>query len=245
MKLVGAGELKFVGGVNKMAGRSFKFAERSVGVCTSGAVSFTRLQPMNRRRLTPALALAVALACIAACGGGGKQTSAADNLPPLSPDNIRKDITGKWVEVPSADGKSEPINWIFDWSEKRQIDILDQKIEGDHATFLINMTTHTNPRSRNPRSLTGQLRVHYQLQSGLILREWEIVEVENVSFKYTKETPPPTDEKKKDEGDDDSDDARGEDAKPNTNANTANANTKPNVKVKPDANRNSPAQPMN
>jgi hypothetical protein len=192
---------------------------------------------MNRRRLIAALALA----CVAACGGGGKQSSATDDLPPLTPANIGKDITGKWVSTPSADGKSEPIDWIFDWSEKRQIDILEQKIEGENATFLINMTTHTSPRSRKPRSLTGQLRVHYRLQSGLVLRQWEIVEVENVSFKYTYETPPPTDEKKKDEGDE-SDDERGANAnaKPGTNT-----NAKSNANSKPAANHNSPAPPVN
>jgi hypothetical protein len=184
--------------------------------------------------------------CFAACGGG-KQTSAADDRPPLALDNIRKDINGKWVETPSADGKSEPISWVFDPSEPKQIDILEQKIEGDRATFLVNMQTRTTPRSRNPRSLTGQLRLHYQLQSGLVLRQWEIVEVENVSFKYVKEPlPSPTEQKKKDEGDDGSDETRGADAnanaKPSANTNT---NSKSNANVKPGANRNAPAPTMN
>ena len=59
------------------------------------------------------------------------------------------------------------------------------------------MKTHTVPRARNPRGLSGQLRLHYRLQSGLVLRQWEIVEVENVSFTYTDEPPPsPTNENK-------------------------------------------------
>ena len=71
---------------------------------------------------------------------------------------VAGDINGRWVRaVPSADGKTEPISWVFDPSEPRQIDILEQKIEGDTATFLIQMQTHTGPRARNPRKMSSPL----------------------------------------------------------------------------------------
>jgi hypothetical protein len=153
---------------------------------------------MHRRQFILALAFACALSA-SSCGGG--QSASHEELPPLSLDNVRRDINGQFVRVPAADGKSEPIPWVFDPFEQKEINVVDQKIEGDRATFLIDMKTHTQPRSRKPRSLSGQLRLHYRLQSGLVLRRWEIEEIENVSFTYTDEPPPsPTDETKK-EGD--------------------------------------------
>ncbi len=185
---------------------------------------------MNRRQSAALSLLLLAALCALACGGG--QSASHDDLPPLNPDNIRRDINGRFVRVPSADGKSEPIPWVFDPFEQKDIQIIDQKIEGETATFLINMKTHTMPRSRNPRSLSGQLRLHYRLQSGLVLRQWEIEEVENVSFTYTDEPrPSPTNE-------------TNTNAKPSDNANASNSNAKTdaNANAKPAANRNSPAR---
>jgi hypothetical protein len=199
----------------------------------------------ERQRSASVLLLLVAFLCATACGGG-KQTSAPDERPPLNPENISRDLNGRWVETPAADGKTRPIGWTFIPSEPKEIEIVEQKIEDDRATFLINMKTRTAPNEHHPRHLTGQLRLHYELQSGLVLREWEIAEVENVSFTYVDEPPPsPTAGKKTEEGDE-PEDSRGADAKQNanvTNANakpTANANAKPNVK--PVANRNTPTQ---
>lgn len=186
---------------------------------------------MNRRQTAALFVLLLAAACALACGGS-QQSASQEDLPPLNPDSIRRDINGHFVRVPPADGKTGPISWVFDPFEPKDIQIVDQKIEGDHATFLINMKTHTQPRARNPRSLSGQLRLHYRLQSGLVLRQWEIDEVENVSFTYTDEPPPsPTGE-------------TNSNAKPSNNANAPNSNTKPtaNANAKPFANHNSPAQ---
>jgi hypothetical protein len=174
------------------------------------------------RRTNLWLPLLFATACVAACGGGQPRTNSAasDERPELKAENIREDINGKWVKVPAADGKSKPLDpWVFDPSEPKQIEIVEQKIEGDRATFLVNMQTRTTPRSRNPVSLSGQLRLHYELQSGLVLRSWEIADVENVSFTYVKETPPP-------------------DANSNTNVG-ANSNGKPNANDNAKTNENS------
>ena len=169
------------------------------------------MNTMNRRRTSFALALIFTTACAASCGGS--RQSAQDDRPPLVPEHMRDDINGRWVRVPSADGKTEPISWVFDPTEPRQIDILEQKLEGDQATFLVQMQTHTGPRARNPRSLSGQLRVHYRLESGLVLRQWQIDEVENVSFRYVNEP------------------------KPDANANATNANGNSDAKANANDNR--------
>jgi hypothetical protein len=179
------------------------------------------------RRTILWLTLLSLTACVAACGGGqsGANSAASDQLPDLKVENIKDDINGRWVEVPAADGKSKPLDpWVFEHGEPKEIELVEQKIEGNTATFLINMKTHTGPRSRNPMSLSGQLRLHYRLDSGLVFRSWEIDDIDNISFKYVKETPP---------------DAN---ANGNTNGNVngnSNANVKPKPSESPKANANS------
>ena len=187
---------------------------------------------MSRRRLTLALPL---ILLAAACGGGGaqQQQAAQDQRPEITLETIRRDINGKWVDgrVPAADNKSQPRGWAFDHEEPKQIEIVEQKIEGDRATFLINMQTHTGPRAREPMSLSGQLRLHYELQSGLVFRSWEIVRVENVSFKYVKEAPP---------AGENSNNANGPNANAGGNANSnSNSNARPKAGAPPPANANS------
>ena len=154
---------------------------------------------MKGRRLTIALLLAAATAGLgsAACGGqnsaGGPALSATpEQRPELSAESIRRDINGKWVRLKPADGKSEPRSWVFSPEEPKEIEVVEQKLGEDEASFLINMKTRTVPRARNPISIEGQLRLRYRLESGLVLRQWDIDEVENVSFVYTKLDPPPT-----------------------------------------------------
>ncbi|HVG28244.1 MAG TPA: hypothetical protein VM864_00850 [Pyrinomonadaceae bacterium] len=190
---------------------------------------------MSRRRLTLALPL---ILLASACGGGAQQQqSAQDQRPEITLETIRRDINGRWVDgrVPAADGKSQPRGWAFDHEEPKQIEIVEQKIEGDRATFLINMQTRTAPRSRDPISLSGQLRLHYELQSGLVFRTWEIVRVENVSFKYVKETPPPAEN---------SNDSNANNSNANANSGgdangNSNSNAKPKAGATPRANANS------
>jgi hypothetical protein len=199
---------------------------------------------MNERQRSASVLLLLAALCAFACGGG-KQTSAPDERPPLNPENISRDLNGRWVETPAADGKTRPIGWTFIPSEPKEIEIVEQKIEDERATFLINLKTRTAPNEHHPRHLAGQLRLHYELQSGLVLRQWEIVEVENVSFTYVDEPPPSPTAGKKDDEDDESGDSPATDAKQNANAAnsnakpTANMNAKPNAK--PVANRHTPA----
>ncbi|MCA1616496.1 MAG: hypothetical protein LC800_20860 [Acidobacteria bacterium] len=153
---------------------------------------------MHGRRLTILLALCAAAACATACGGGGQNSGPAlsatpEQRPELTYDIVRKAIVGAWVEdVPAADGKGKPENWGFDYNEPREVEIVDQKVEGDRATVVVNMKTRSHPRARNQKSLEGQLRLHLELRTELIFREWDVTEIENISFKYTTLQPSPS-----------------------------------------------------
>ena len=153
---------------------------------------------MPGRRLTLALLLCAAAACAAGCGGGGQGSSASptfsatpEQRPELTPEAVRKAINGSWIaDVPAADGKDKPENWGFGYNEKKEIEIVEQKVEGDRATVVVNMKTRSNPRERRQLSLEGQLRFHLELEIDFIFREWDVTEVENISFKYTRLQPP-------------------------------------------------------
>ena len=185
---------------------------------------------MSRLRLALVIPLLL-LAC--ACGGGAGQQSAQDQLPEIRLDDMRDDLNGRWVKVPAADGKSRPLDpWVFSHDEPKEIKILEQKIDGEDATFLIDINTRTAPKSRNHYSLSGQLRVHYHLDSGLVLREWRIDNIENISFKYVNEQPTPDANSNANEGN-----ANG---KPKADANAnSNTNAKPKAGATPQANANS------
>lgn len=149
-----------------------------------------------RRRLTIALLVCCAAAFAAACGGGGQNSSPAlsatpEQRPELTPEVVRKAINGSWIEgVPAADGKDKPENWGFGYNEKKEIEIVEHKVDGDRATVVVNMKTRSNPRERRQLSLEGQLRFHLELETEFIFREWDVSEVENISFKYTRLAPP-------------------------------------------------------
>lgn len=149
------------------------------------------------RRLAIALLLSALAAC-AGCGGGnsagGPTLSATpEKRPDLDLETVRKAINGAWVEdVPAADGKGKPEDWRFYHNEPKEIEIIEQKVEGDTATVVVNMKTRSAPRDRVQKSLEGQLRLHMRLETELFFREWDVAEVENISFKYTMLQPPPS-----------------------------------------------------
>jgi hypothetical protein len=162
---------------------------------------------MSRRRHALALILPLLLLATACGGGARQQQSAGDQLPEITLDSLREDLNGEGVKVPAADGKSKPLNpWVFNRDEPKEIKILERKMEGETPIFLIEISTRSAPNSKNHYSLSGQLRLHYRLDSGLVLRNWEIDQIENVSLKYVNEQPTP-------------------DA--NSNANEGNSNGKP------------------
>ena len=152
---------------------------------------------LTGRRLAVACAL-LALAACAACGGqnsaGGPLLSATpEQRPDLDLNTVRKAINGAWVEgVPAADGQGRPENWGFGHDEPKEIQIVEQKVEGDKATVVVDMKTRSTPRARRQMSLEGRLRLHMRLETEVFLREWDVEEVENISFKYTKLDPSPS-----------------------------------------------------
>ena len=147
------------------------------------------------RRAFSLLLLLLLSALAAACEGGQPPE---DRRPEITLENIREDINGKRVRVPAEGGVSEPSScvsepssWRFDRSEPKEIEILEKQLAGDQATFVIDLRTRTSPRAEQQgcttKKLAGRLRLHYELQSGLALRKWEIVRVENISFAYQNE----------------------------------------------------------
>ncbi len=141
---------------------------------------------MSRRAFS--LLLLLLLSALAGACEGGQPPE--DRRPEITLEMIPEDINGKRVEVPAEGGASEPSSWRFEPSEPKEIEILEKQLAGDQATFVIDLRTRTSPRAEQQgitKKLAGRLRLHYELQSGLVMRKWEIVRVENISFAYQKE----------------------------------------------------------
>jgi hypothetical protein len=139
------------------------------------------------RRAFSLLLLLFLSALAGACEGGQPPEN---QRPEITLENIREDINGKQVSVPAEDGASEPSSWRFYPNEPKEIEILEKQFAGDRATFVIDMRTRTSTRSEQQgitKRLAGRLRLHYKLESYFVVRKWEIVRIENISFAYQKE----------------------------------------------------------
>jgi hypothetical protein len=142
--------------------------------------------------------------------GSNQPAGSSDSRPEITEEKILQNINGRMVAgVPEETNKGESINWYFQPNEPKEFTVLDKQIAGDKATVVIDMKTHTAEGSRNPRQLSGRIRLLYELQTDLVFRRWSIVEVENISMKYrndpktepTKEpTQEPQEEQDTDEG---------------------------------------------
>lgn len=138
---------------------------------------------MSRREFSLLLILllsALAVAC-------ERRPPREDLRPEITVENIREDINGQRVSLPAEAGASEPSTWRFFLNEPKAIEILEKQLAGDKATFVINMQTRTSPRAEQQgitKKLAGTLRLHYELKSYFVVRKWEIVRIENISFKY-------------------------------------------------------------
>ena len=150
---------------------------------------------MREKLLTLLLVCCAAVFAVGCGGGSGSSASPTfsatpEQRPELTLDTVRKAINGSWVEnVPAADGKGKPENWKFFYNEPKEIEIVEQKLEGDRATVVVNLKTRSGPRDPNQRSLEGQLRLHLELRNDFIFREWDVEEVDNISLKYTRLQP--------------------------------------------------------
>ena len=89
-------------------------------------------------------------------------------------------------------GTGEPISWSFDEDEPKEIVVVEKQGKGAHVTIILDIKTQSSPRANNLRYLAGQIRTDWELQTGWVLRRWEIVNTENISMKYKDlpKTPP-------------------------------------------------------
>ena len=161
---------------------------------------FSRNAPRRTFRLSSFVGLALLLACSFGCApssspGDGNRSgsaSAANDLPELTEDMIRERINGRRVrEVPEENGTAEPISWGFDEDEPKEIAVVEKQMEGERATIVLDIKTRSASHVRDPRSLAGQIRTHWELRTGWALRRWEIVKTENISMKYRNLPKPP------------------------------------------------------
>lgn len=141
---------------------------------------------MSRREFS-LLLLLILSALAGACEGGPPPE---DRRPEITPESIREDLNGQRVEVPAEGDASELSSWRFFPNEPKEVEIVEKQVAGDRATFVIDLRTRTSPRSEQQgvtKKLAGRLRLHYELRTGFVLRRWEIVRIENISFAYQKE----------------------------------------------------------
>jgi hypothetical protein len=141
---------------------------------------------MSRRAL-PLLLLLSLSALAGACEGGPPPE---DRLPEITVESIRENLNGQRVEVPAGGDAAAPSSWRFYPNEPKEIEIIEQQLAGDKATVVIELRTRTSPRSEQQgvkKRLAGRLRLYYELHTGLVLRQWEIVRIDNISFVYQQE----------------------------------------------------------
>lgn len=139
------------------------------------------------RRATPLLLLLFLSALACACEGGPPPE---DKRPEITLEKIREDLNGELVEVPPEGNASEPSVWRFFPNEPKDVEIIEKQLAGDQATFVIDLRTRTSPRAEQQgitKRLAGRLRLHYELRTHVVMRRWEIVRIENLSFAYQKD----------------------------------------------------------
>lgn len=123
--------------------------------------------------------------------GGQGSASSSSEIPELTEDIINERINDARVrDVPEETGATPPISWNFDSDEPKQITVVEKQMNGPRATLILDIKTESSPRAQNHRKLAGQIRTEWRLETGWVLRKWEIVETENISMKY-KDTPKP------------------------------------------------------
>jgi hypothetical protein len=125
-------------------------------------------------------------------GSGQDSTASGQALPELTKEIINERINEARVyEVLPESGTGDKISWGFDEDEPKEIVVVEQQIDGPRATIVLDIKTQSSPRSTNPRYLGGQIRTEWELQTGWVLRRWEIVSTENISMKYRNLPKPP------------------------------------------------------
>lgn len=90
--------------------------------------------------------------------------------PKITLEAIQKDI----VEKDTDEGF---MSWTFHKNEPREISIAKSKYEGDKAEIIIDIKTERTAIFRV--QMAGKLRLHYEW----ISKEWNLIRVENLTFK--------------------------------------------------------------
>jgi hypothetical protein len=145
---------------------------------------------------TEVLSAVLLLTFLSGCGPpsqGGQNPPAfgSQDTPELTKELIDERINDARVyEVMPESGTGDPIAWSFDEDEPKEIVVVDQQINGGTATVVLDIKTQSSPRANNLRHLAGQIRTEWRLETGWVLRQWRIVDTENISMKY-KDLPKP------------------------------------------------------
>lgn len=138
------------------------------------------------------LGLALILTASFGCAPPSTGDGAQNEIPEITDEVLRKEINDVYLrEVPEETGTGEPISWRIDENEPKEFTVVEKKLAGNRATIVLDIKTGTAPNASSPKSLAGQIRTTWQLQTGWALRKWEIVETENISMKYKTIPKPP------------------------------------------------------
>lgn len=122
----------------------------------------------------------------------GESSPGSTEIPELTQEIINERINDARVyEVMPESGTGDPIAWSFDEDEPKEITVVERQVDGPRATLVLDIKTQSAPRANNLRYLAGQVRTEWHLQTGWVLRRWEIVDTENISIKY-RDLPKPT-----------------------------------------------------
>jgi len=141
------------------------------------------------------LMLAWSSACAPPSQNSGQDPAVSQGPPELTKELIDERINDARVyDVMPESGTGEPIPWGFDEDEPKEIVVISQQIDGTQATIVLDIKTQSSPRAKNLRFLSGQIRTDWRLNTGWVLRKWEIVNVENISMKYKDVPKPPAPE---------------------------------------------------
>lgn len=141
------------------------------------------------RRIFPLLVMLVSIAALAACGPPARSVdngdASSEELPEVTKDIIDERINDARVyDVLPESGTGDPIPWSFQQDEPKEISVVEQHVNGPHATIILDIKTTSAPHSYVQRVLSGRISTEWQLKTGWALRRWEIVETKNISMKY-------------------------------------------------------------
>lgn len=146
---------------------------------------------MNQRSLTNSVFLSFVLLVLmssSACTSSSNVNSqvTADKRPELTEEKIRETVNDARVRnIPEKDGTSKPISWSFESDEPKEFKAIEiQKNGDDKATVVIDIATRSAADAKNPQELSGKVRLHYELERGWVLRQWQVVKAENISMTY-------------------------------------------------------------